>query len=42
MTSTATASWVSELAERHLDAADNLGRWLLGKEPDVGEAGDDA
>ena len=42
MTSTATASWVSELAERHLDAAYNLGRWLLGNEQDAADAVHDA
>ena len=42
MTSTATASWVSELAERHLDAAYNLGRWLLGNEHDAADAVHDA
>src|SRR5215467_5443252 len=42
MTSTATAPWVSELAERHLDAAYNLGRWLLGNEHDAADAVHDA
>jgi RNA polymerase sigma-70 factor (ECF subfamily) len=42
MASTATASWVSELAERHLDAAYNLGRWLLGNEQDAADAVHDA
>lgn len=42
MNSTATASWVSELAERHLDAAYNLGRWLLGNEHDAADAVHDA
>src|SRR6476646_5795346 len=42
MTSTATAPWVSELAEEHLDAAYNLGRWLLGNEQDAADAVHDA
>jgi RNA polymerase sigma-70 factor, ECF subfamily len=42
MTSMATAPWVSELAERHLDAAYNLGRWLLGNEQDAADAVHDA
>jgi RNA polymerase sigma-70 factor (ECF subfamily) len=42
MTSTATAAWVSELAELHLDAAYNLGRWLLGNEQDAADAVHDA
>src|SRR3954468_4480220 len=42
MTSTATASWVSELAQQHLDAAYNLGRWLLGNEQDAADAVHDA
>jgi RNA polymerase sigma-70 factor, ECF subfamily len=42
MTSTATASWVSELAQQHLDAAYNLGRWLLGNEHDAADAVHDA
>src|SRR5512142_667510 len=42
MTSTATASWVSELAQRHLDAAYNLGRWLLGNDQDAADAVHDA
>jgi RNA polymerase sigma-70 factor, ECF subfamily len=39
---TATASWVSELAQEHLDAAYNLGRWLLGNEHDAADAVHDA
>ena len=42
MTSTAAAPWVSELAQQHLDAAYNLGRWLLGNEQDAADAVHDA
>jgi len=42
MTSTATAPWVSELAQQHLDAAYNLGRWLLGNDHDAADAVHDA
>ena len=42
MTSSATAPWVSELAQQHLDAAYNLGRWLLGNEHDAADAVHDA
>ena len=42
MTSTATAPWVSELAQQHLDAAYNFGRWLLGNEQDAADAVHDA
>jgi RNA polymerase sigma-70 factor (ECF subfamily) len=34
--------WVGELAQQHLDAAYNLGRWLLGNEPDAADAVHDA
>jgi RNA polymerase sigma-70 factor (ECF subfamily) len=38
-----TASgFVAELAQRHLDAAYNLGRWLLGNEHDAADAVHDA
>ncbi|HEY6985787.1 MAG TPA: sigma-70 family RNA polymerase sigma factor [Rhodanobacteraceae bacterium] len=37
-----TATWVSELAQQHLDAAYNLGRWLLGNEHDAADAVHDA
>jgi len=38
-----TASgFVEELAQRHLDAAYNLGRWLLGNEHDAADAVHDA
>lgn len=40
-TSSATA-FVSDLAQRHLDAAYNLGRWLLGNEQDAADAVHDA
>ena len=36
------ATWVGELAQRHLDAAYNLGRWLLGNEHDAADAVHDA
>src|SRR5215470_6440827 len=42
MTSVAAAAWVGELALRHLDAAYNLGRWLLGNEQDAADAVHDA
>jgi RNA polymerase sigma-70 factor (ECF subfamily) len=38
----ATRAWVSELAQEHLDAAYNLGRWLLGNEHDAADAVHDA
>ena len=34
--------WVGDLAQRHLDAAYNLGRWLLGNEQDAADAVHDA
>lgn len=37
-----TSTWVGELAQRHLDAAYNLGRWLLGNEQDAADAVHDA
>ena len=37
-----TSDWVGELAQRHLDAAYNLGRWLLGNEQDAADAVHDA
>jgi len=40
-TSSATA-FVADLAQRHLDAAYNLGRWLLGNEQDAADAVHDA
>ena len=36
------ASFVDELARHHLDAAYNLGRWLLGNEQDAADAVHDA
>ena len=39
---TATTAWVSDLAQQHLDAAYNLGRWLLGNEHDAADAVHDA
>lgn len=41
MTAT-TDSWIGELAQQHLDAAYNLGRWLLGNEQDASDAVHDA
>jgi RNA polymerase sigma-70 factor (ECF subfamily) len=35
-------AWVGELAQRHLDAAYNLGRWLLGNDQDAADAVHDA
>jgi len=40
--STASANWVGALALEHLDAAYNLGRWLLGNEQDAADAVHDA
>ena len=37
-----SAAWVAELAQQHLDAAYNLGRWLLGNEQDAADAVHDA
>ena len=42
MSATASAAWVAALAEEHLDAAYNLGRWLLGNEHDAADAVHDA
>ena len=36
------APWVGDLALRHLDAAYNLGRWLLGNDEDAADAVHDA
>ena len=36
------STWVGELAQQHLDAAYNLGRWLLGNEQDAADAVHDA
>jgi RNA polymerase sigma-70 factor (ECF subfamily) len=40
--SPATTSWIDALAQQHLDAAYNLGRWLLGNEADASDAVHDA
>src|SRR5450432_1335318 len=42
MSSAMASSWVGELAQQHLDAAYNLGRWLLGNEQDAADAVHDA
>ncbi len=42
VTAAASSAWVSALAEQHLDAAYNLGRWLLGNEQDAADAVHDA
>jgi RNA polymerase sigma-70 factor, ECF subfamily len=42
MNQTMTSAWVGELAQRHLDAAYNLGRRLLGNEHDAADAVHDA
>lgn len=42
MNSAGTKIWIGELAQRHLDAAYNLGRWLLGNEQDAADAVHDA
>jgi RNA polymerase sigma-70 factor, ECF subfamily len=42
MMSTSNRAVVDELALRHLDAAYNLGRWLLGNEQDASDAVHDA
>lgn len=42
MTSTTAQAFVGDLALRHLDAAYNLGRWLLGNEHDAADAVHDA
>lgn len=38
----ATSAVIGELAQRHLDAGYNLGRWLLGNEHDAADAVHDA
>jgi RNA polymerase sigma-70 factor (ECF subfamily) len=38
----AANAFVEDLAQRHLDAAYNLGRWLLGNEQDAADAAHDA
>jgi len=42
VTRTVASAWVGELAQSHLDAAYNLGRWLLGNEHDAADAVHDA
>src|SRR5512142_2175641 len=42
MNGVASAAWVGELAQRHLDTAYNLGRWLLGNDQDAADAVHDA
>ena len=42
MSSSAASGLVEDLAQRHLDAAYNLGRWLLGNEHDAADAVHDA
>ena len=42
MTSSAASGFVDELAQRHLDAAYSLGRWLLGNNEDAADAVHDA
>ena len=42
MSKTAANAFVADLARQHLDAAYNLGRWLLGNEPDAADAVHDA
>jgi RNA polymerase sigma-70 factor, ECF subfamily len=42
VTAAASSAWVSALAEEHLDAAYNLGRWLLGNDQDAADAVHDA
>jgi RNA polymerase sigma-70 factor (ECF subfamily) len=42
MSADSASGFVEELAQRHLDAAYNLGRWLLGNEHDAADAVHDA
>jgi len=42
MSHAATSAWVGDLVQRNLDAAYNLGRWLLGNEHDAADAVHDA
>jgi RNA polymerase sigma-70 factor, ECF subfamily len=42
VTAVASGAWVSALVEAHLDAAYNLGRWLLGNDQDAADAVHDA
>jgi len=42
MTTNAASGFVDDLAQRHLDAAYSLGRWLMGNEEDAADAVHDA
>jgi RNA polymerase sigma-70 factor (ECF subfamily) len=42
VTAATAPDWIGDLALRHLDAAYNLGRWLLGNEQDAADAVHDA
>jgi RNA polymerase sigma-70 factor, ECF subfamily len=42
MTSGIASNWISELVQQHLDAAYNLGRWLLRNDQDAADAVHDA
>src|SRR2546427_7907102 len=42
MSPAATTSWIDLLVQQHLDAAYNLGRWLLGNDADASDAVHDA
>jgi RNA polymerase sigma-70 factor (ECF subfamily) len=42
VTTTTTQAWIGDLVLRHLDAAYNLGRWLLGNDEDAADAVHDA
>lgn len=42
MTNAGSTAWIADLAQRHLDGAYNLGRWLLGNEHDAADAVHDA
>ena len=42
MSASANSAVIGELAQRHLDAGYNLGRWLLGNEHDAADAVHDA
>jgi RNA polymerase sigma-70 factor (ECF subfamily) len=42
MNPAATGNWIDARAQQHLDAAYNLGRWLLGNEQDAADAVHDA
>lgn len=42
MNASTAGAWVDDLAQRHLDAAYSLGRWLLGNDQDAADAVHDA